>query len=210
MTIPPESAPGRVPGASPGWYPNPAGSGQLHWWDGSAWTGQLSGQQQSGPRAPRPEIDEKTPVYNPFIWIMTALPVLPLIFLLLWDPVIRLRTYGILPRRRVDPASIVTTPFLLLVAAAWLAYLVSVMLAYLDWDKLRRDGVVRPFHWAWTLLKPYIYVIGRSVIVHRVSPGRRGLAPVWITIGEGAVLLVLLAIKISNLIATVMAQIPAT
>ncbi len=205
MTIPPESAPGQVPGPGPGWYPDPAGSGRLHWWDGSAWTGQPSGQPQSAPRAPRPEIDEKTPVYNPFIWIMAALPVLPLIFLLLWNPVVKFPTIGIRQRQPVDPASIFTTPFLLLVAAAWLAYLVSVLLAYLDWDKLRRDGVVRPFHWVWALLKPYIYVIGRSVIVRKVAPGR-GLAPVWAVIGVTAVLLVIAAIKVSVVVATMSGQ----
>jgi hypothetical protein len=31
-----------------GWYPDPAGSGLLRWWDGSAWTDKLE--------RPRPEV----------------------------------------------------------------------------------------------------------------------------------------------------------
>lgn len=31
-----------------GWYPDPAGSGMLRWWDGTAWTDKLE--------RPRPEV----------------------------------------------------------------------------------------------------------------------------------------------------------
>lgn len=53
----------------------------------------------------------------------------------------------------------------------------SVLLAYLDWRRLRRQGVVRPFHWAWGFLIGF-YIIGRSVVVRKVAPGR-GLEPLW-------------------------------
>ena len=106
----------------------------------------------------------------------------PLILLMFWNPVFRLRTVGARQVQIIDPASIFTAPYFLLVATGFVAYGVSALLAYLDWDRLRKDGVVRPFHWAWVFLSRELYVIGRSVIVHEVAP-RRGLAPVWATIG---------------------------
>ncbi|GAP55609.1 hypothetical protein AHiyo6_21740 [Arthrobacter sp. Hiyo6] len=202
MTVPPgSSAPGSLPAA--GWYPDPAGSGWLQWWDGRAWTGQLSGPPAPGQSAqpePRPRLNANTAVYNPYIWIIVALPVIPLIILLFWNPVIKVRTVGVRHEQTVDPASIFTAPYFLMVGTSLLAYAVTALMSYLDWDRLRRDGVVRPFHWAWVFLSREVYVIGRSVIVHQVAP-RRGLAPVWATLAVTAATLVVASIKASALIA---------
>ncbi|AFR27327.1 hypothetical protein D3C73_1402740 [compost metagenome] len=54
-------------------------------------------------------------------------------------------------------------------------------MAYLDWRRLKRLGVVRPFHWAWGFL-PTIYVIGRTVVVRKVVPGS-SIAPIMIAVG---------------------------
>ena len=67
-----------------GWYPDPAGSGRFQWWNGSAWTGQFSSPQfQAAPAqppvAPRRRISDRTPVYNPYIWTIVALPLVSLI-----------------------------------------------------------------------------------------------------------------------------------
>ena len=205
MTVPPSpSAPG------PGWYPDPAGSGRLQWWNGTAWTGQFNAPQFQAPQSPRPveprrRISDRTPVYNAYVWTIVALPLVPLILLMFWNPVLRVRTVGARQVQTLDPASIFTVPYFLLVASGFLVYGVSALLAYLDWDKLRKDGVVRPFHWAWVFLSREVYVIGRSVIVHEVAP-RRGLAPVWATIGVTILAVVLVGLKMSSLVATLANQ----
>ena len=205
MTVPPSpSAPG------PGWYPDPAGSGRLQWWNGTAWTGQFNAPQFQAPQSPRPveprrRISDRTPVYNAYVWTIVALPLVPLILLMFWNPALRVRTVGARQVQTLDPASIFTVPYFLLVASGFLVYGVSALLAYLDWDKLRKDGVVRPFHWAWVFLSREVYVIGRSVIVHEVAP-RRGLAPVWATIGVTILAVVLVGLKMSSLVATLANQ----
>jgi hypothetical protein len=42
----------------------------------------------------------------------------------------------------------------------------------LDWRRLRNAGVVRPFHWAWIFLGPTVYVIGRTVVLRKVTRNR--------------------------------------
>jgi hypothetical protein len=54
-------------------------------------------------------------------------------------------------------------------------------------------------------LGPAVYVVGRSVIVHEVAP-RRGLAPVWATIGVTVIAVVLVGLKMSDLVATMANQ----
>lgn len=205
MTVPPNaSAPG------PGWYPDPAGSGRLQWWNGTVWTGQFNPPQGQPPQfqspAPRPveprrRISDRTPVYNAYVWTIVALPLVPVILLMFWNPAFRLRTVGPRQVQTLDPASIFTTPYFLLVSSGFLIYGVAALLAYLDWDRLRKDGVVRPFHWAWVFLSREVYVIGRSIIVHEVAP-KRGLAPVWATIGVTVLSVVLVGLKTSALVAS--------
>lgn len=188
---------------APGWYPDAAGSGRLRWWDGTAWTEHLAPARAVPPA--RPQISDNTPVYNAFIWLIVALPIVPLIVLMFWNPVLRLRTTGVRRLQTADPAAIFTLPYFLLIGISFIVYAVSALLAYLDWQKLRRDGVVRPFHWAWVFLSRELYVIGRSVIVHEVAP-RRGLAPVWATIGMILLAVVMASIKASALITVMSGQ----
>lgn len=200
--VPGIQTPGPLPG--PGWYPDPAGSRRPRWWDGTAWTEYVNPPARSIP-APRPEISGNTPVYNPFIWLIVALPIIPLVILMFWNPVLRIRTTGLRRVQTADPSAIFTLPYFLLLGISVLVYSVSALMAYLDWQKLRRDGVVRPFHWAWALLSRDLYVIGRSVIVHDVAP-RRGLAPVWATLGVVVVAGVLVSFKASTLITVMSGQ----
>jgi hypothetical protein len=210
------------PSVPPGWYPDPSGTGRLRWWDGTNWTSQYSTPylppvQAAGPAggAPypatpyipeRPQISSETPVYNPLIWIITLLPLLPVILLLLWNPELRFISIGRQDTPAVDPLSIFTPVYFLLVFSGFLTYAASVLLAYFDSERLKRDGVVRPFHWAWSFINSAVYVIGRSVIVHKVAPGR-GLVPVWATIGVFVLSSVVSTVKISALVSSVMSSV---
>jgi hypothetical protein len=163
--------------------------------------------QAHGPRPlePRKPLSDRAPLYNAYIWTIVVLPLVPVILLMFWNPVLRLRTVGTRQVQTVDPASIFTAPYFLMLASSFLVYGICAFLAYLDWDRLRKDGVIRPFHWAWVFLSQAVYVVGRSVIVHEVAP-RRGLAPVWATIGVTVIAVVLVGLKMSDLVATMANQ----
>ncbi|MHC6222241.1 DUF2510 domain-containing protein [Arthrobacter sp. MMS24-S77] len=172
-------------------------------WPAAAGPGQYAGPVQP---APRPEISRQTPVYNPFIWLVTLLPVITLIILMIWNPVFHVRIVGARRVPTLDPSAF-SVPYFLLIVSAWLIYGVSVLLSYLDWQKLQKDGVVRPFHWAWAFLGAGVYVVGRSVIVHKVAP-QRGLAPVWALIALTAVSFILVAIKAGMIVSSLAGAFP--
>ena len=211
------STSGGAPVVPPGWYPDPAGTGRFRWWDGSAWTDQFStphvptayaNPYANTPYAPqRPLISRETPVYNPLIWIITLLPLLTMVLLLFWNPDFRVIYVGSQQRPTVDPSSIFTPVYFLLVFSGFLTYAATVLLAYFDSERLKRDGVARPFHWAWSFLSGPVYVIGRSVIVAKVAPGR-GLAPIWVLIGVVFLSFVVSTIKMSALMSSVYNSIP--
>ncbi len=166
------STAGSIPAAPPGWYPDPAGTGRLRWWDGSAWTDQFSTPPQQGPYAghyaaspyaagpyvnvpaavQRPFISRDAPVYNPLIWAITLLPLVPTLLLLFWNPELRFITVGRQQTPTLDPFSIFSPAYFMLLFSGFLAYAASVLLAYFDSERLKRIGVVRPFHWAWSFL----------------------------------------------------------
>lgn len=176
---------------------------------GASWPAAAQPGQYVGPPrpAPRPEISGQTPVYNPLIWLVTLLPVVSLIVLLVWNPVFHLRYVGARRVPTLDPTSMFSVPYFLLIASGWLIYGVSVLLSYLDWQKLQRDGVVRPFHWAWAFLGAGVYVVGRSVIVHKVAP-QRGLAPIWALIGVTALSFIVVGIKAGMIFSSIASTLP--
>lgn len=216
------------PTPPPGWYHDPAGTGRLRWWDGALWTDQFSaphaaayppGPYGAGPHGPgpyaaaayipeRPRISSETPVYNPMIWIITLLPLLSVVLLALWNPEFRLINIGSRNTPTVDPASVFTPAYFLLVFSGFATYAVSVLLAYFDSERLKRDGVVRPFHWAWSFLSGTVYVVGRSVIVRKVAP-ERGLVPVWVLIGVVVLSVAVWTIKMSAMMAQMISSIPS-
>lgn len=134
--------------------------------------------------AQRPLISQETPVYNPYIWLIAGLPLLIVVLMLLWNPELRFYTTS-RGTTSLDPFSLFGLGYYLLLGSILLVYLVSVVLACLDYRRLGRSGVVRPFHWAWAFLGGAPYVIGRAVMVNKVAPGR-GWWPVGVIIAGWA------------------------
>jgi hypothetical protein len=199
-----------------GWYADPSGSQQLRWWDGVQWTEHYTPSAQAAPAqaapaaqpqpaqpyatagAPygqtytqqRPELAPGAKIYNVFIWLVVALPFVPVLLLPFWNPLSGLsivETRDGQFRAYSDPNMWLSPLYFVILGVSFLANALVVVFAYLDYRDLERKGVVRPFHWAWsffTFLNPgfLVYIIGRSVIVRRVTHGR-GLAPIWVTIG---------------------------
>jgi hypothetical protein len=77
----------------------------------------------------------------------------------------------------VSPLSVFTPEYFLLLGVACLLYAATVVLAYFDWRRLRQEGILRPFHWAWGYL-PAVYIIGRTITVQK-AVSRRALWPVF-------------------------------
>ncbi|MCW3765139.1 DUF2510 domain-containing protein [Paenarthrobacter ureafaciens] len=188
----------------PGWYPDPSQPQQMRWWDGVQWTQNVApGPAQYMP-VQRPLISNETPVYNPFIWAIVLLPLVAIFLLLTWQP--EFRYLNTRQGTTFDPTSMYTPGFFLMQISSFLVWGVSVFLAYLDYQRLSRSGVVRPFHWAWCFLSGTVYVIGRSVIVRKVAQGR-GLAPIWVLIGTIVVSFIVAAIWFSNFMTQLYSQI---
>ncbi len=67
--------------------------------------------------------------------------------------------------------------------------------------------MVRPFHWAWAFLGAGVYVVGRSVIVHKVAR-QRGLAPIWALIGVTALSVIVAGIKAGMIFSSIASTLP--
>ena len=109
-----------------GWYADPAGLPQQRWWDGEQWTEHLHDPERNayGDDAARPQAS----VFNNFIWAIALLPVVSFLAL---------------------TSAETGSPLL-----SWGIAVGSIVLAFLDRRQLERDGMERPFHWAWALLSP--------------------------------------------------------
>jgi len=141
----------------------------------------------------RPRLPEGAPIYGPLIWILALLPLVSAAAVWL----IRFDLSGFVSYLNAEQAYTnsgaggtppMLDPFSLYGPGYWVAQLLSfavyglsVVFAALDRRRLERIGVVRPFHWAWAFLSSPVYIIGRSVIVHRVA-SPRGRAPIWVWI----------------------------
>jgi Protein of unknown function (DUF2510) len=175
------------PSATPpaAWYPDPAGSAKQRWWDGSQWTDHFHDpalEVYGAVATPMPSAS--TPVYGPYIWLITLVPLLSVVQLLFFDMtgyVLRSTDASLSNDPTASVQLMLDPAYLMLQASSWVIWLVSVLFAVLDSRRLARAGVIRPFHWAWTFLYSGIYVIGRSIVVKRRVG--RGLAPVWVFIG---------------------------
>jgi hypothetical protein len=168
-----------------GWYADSTSPGLMRWWDGTAWTEHTAAAAASVQNGAlvlqRPLLPADRPVYSPFIWLIVLLPLVTLPLLFTWQPNFRYTT-GASGTPTIDPLSIYTPGYFVILAVGWIGYGLTVFFAYRDVVWLRKQGVVRPFHWAWTFLSSLVYVIGRSVIAYRVA-APRGRAPIWALIG---------------------------
>lgn len=196
-TAPASTPPTNIP---PGWYDEGTGSGQMRWWSGADWTEHVA-VPAAGPAAMvapvRPALPADRPVYSVWIWLVVLLPLLSSISVLFYRPDF---SYLSNPDYLNDPlafqshyfASLFSPAYVVVLLTGWLVYGLGVVFAWRDVVWLRGQGVVRPFHWAWTFLLSWVYVIGRSVIVYGVARPR-GRAPIWVLI---AVVVVSFAVSI--------------
>ncbi|MFJ5954558.1 DUF2510 domain-containing protein [Paenarthrobacter sp. NPDC092416] len=188
----------------PGWFPDPSDPRQLRWWDGVQWTPHLAPASAQFLTQQRVLISASTPVYNPFIWAIVLMPVVSILLMLTWQPEFRYLTtrQGV---TTLDPTSMYTPSYVLLQISGLVIYALSVLFAYLDYQRLARSGVVRPFHWAWTFLSGTVYIIGRSVIVRKVALGR-GLWPIWALIGVTVLSFIVVSVWFSIMFSSMVSQ----
>ena len=203
-------------GAAPGWYPDPWGQAPHRFWDGAQWTPRVSGAPAGSGRAPLPA---GAPIYGPSIWLVALLPALSAA--LVWllpihvSPLIAdVRQSEQLSQSGGDPSTLSFDPFSMygpgfgaVMGLSVVLTVVLLVLAYRDRQHLRRLGLARPFHWAWAFLGTIVYVIGRSVVVHKVA-APRGLAPMWAAIAVFVAGLVSGGIWSAVLVGSVVGQLP--
>ncbi|MFJ4167949.1 DUF2510 domain-containing protein [Paenarthrobacter sp. NPDC089714] len=189
----------------PGWYPDPSNPQQMRWWDGVQWTPHLAPAHPQFMPLQRVLISNQTPVYNPFIWAIVLIPLVSILLLLTWQPEFRFITTRS-GATTLDPTSIYSPGYFLLQISSFVIWAVTILCAFLDYQRLTKSGVIRPFHWAWCFLSPLVYVIGRTVIVRKVALDR-GLAPIWVMIGTIVVSFIVFGIWMANFFNQIYSQI---
>lgn len=139
----------------------------------------------------RPLPPEGVQVPNLFAWLLVG----SLGVMLVLQPV---SVYVVVAMLRAsaskDPEALGSTAVMvlvLLIAAVGIRVAI-VLFGFFDSRRLKRAGVVRPFHWAWIFLGPEVYMIGRTVILWNATR-KRVLAPM-IAFAVGYVLVVVLGI----------------
>lgn len=185
---------------APGWYIDPE-SGRRRWWNGIAWATRADESRTLSAATVglvrQPALSMSTGVSPWPVWGIVLLPLVGAAPLLLLD----LKDYA----RAVLAATVahaVAPPPPGFVAAQLLGlvtFVAAIVLAYLDRRILIRRGVVRPFHWAWSVV-PLVYLIGRAVVLKRRVG--RGSAPVWfyllLSVGIGVVEGILIATSVAS------------
>ena len=191
-----------------GWYDDPGGQAALRWWDGSAWSDHTAARPVgiAGTAPDRPSVDPATPIYGPFIWLMVLLPLLAIGTLFLYQPQVHYSYAGgsDIP---IMTGTVFTPGYVVMLLADLVLYGVIALLAYLDHRRLLAVGVVRPFSWPWAFLNGGVYVIGRSVIVHRVARPR-GLTPIWVLIAVYVVSVIVAIVWTVMFTSQMISQIP--
>jgi hypothetical protein len=160
-----------------GWYPDPSNGNQPRWWDGTKWTEHV--QQPYSTDAAALKAPEGTKTSQVLVWLMVLLPLVNLIglFFIDWRGMFEFDTTDELSAYRSTFAIFASPAYVISLVLSLVLYGVNALLAYRDWRQLQALSVPRPFHFAWVFLSSPVYVIGRSVIVHRRTG--KGLAPMW-------------------------------
>jgi len=166
-----------------GWYPDPDNSGRGRFWDGTAWTDLYHTPGQPYPAMPAPKAPPGTNWNTIWIWLIVAIPVLPLIMLMLvpWGSIFAFDVNDPYAATYASLSIFASPAYWLSLLLGWAVYGLNVFFAYRDVKELTGRGVPQPFHWAWAFLSSAVYVIGRSVVVKRRTG--EGSAPLWAAIG---------------------------
>ncbi len=187
-----------------GWYPAAPGSPELRWWDGTQWTnhshtlGVGTGQPLAAPAG--------TSSNTVWIWIGAILPLAQLLELpFLVHFYQQIGAAGLRNPRALSAAETnAGTGNLTLDAISLLVYAIWVVLAVVDYNVLKSRGVVRPFHWAWTFLSVWVYVIGRAVVAHRRTGS--GYAPMGVFIAASAISVIGVLVVVFSFVGEVLQQ----
>lgn len=155
--------------APPGWYPDHANPALQRWWDGTQWTEHVQHAYVAGGGVPAQELlaPAGTEWNTPWIWLVIALPFIPLIPLLFTDFAARTAvTFG-----NGTMAGGTLGEQLLSFALSTAVAALIIVFAWLDHRTLVRRGVPAPFHWAFAFFAligvGVIYAIGRGLVTKR-------------------------------------------
>jgi hypothetical protein len=184
--------------APAGWYPD--ASGTLRWWDGARWAEGAPPVAQ-GQTAPPGRVAPGTPAGNVWIWLIVVVPILAGIASTIYLGQMSSSLSGLVGAITTQTSapdsqaimqweltSVFTPAYFLLMLVGLATYGVSVWFGYRDFRELEARGFVRPFHWAWLFLSPWVYVIGRTTVVSR--RGGRDIAPLVVFLAIQAVSLI--------------------
>ena len=191
-----------------GWYPDPTGGQNKRWWDGTQWTDHVS-----DPSAPAVALTAPagTVTNTVWIWLIVALPLLPILGLLTidWSSLIDAASYS-----STDPSQLLAAEFAFFLSpgylgamiGGWIVYGLNAFFAYRDWRFLQAAGVPKPFHFAWVFLSSTVYTIGRAVVVKRRTG--HGSAVLWASIGAIVLIFVISMVMTAQIITQVFNSIP--
>jgi hypothetical protein len=188
-----------------GWYGDPAGSGQLRWWDGAAWTNHLAPVPTPQPvLTPTPTVQPPTvaqasgyspvadPAEHPYVpfqnsWNVNALTQATqptqwntasswvLATTPLWMVAVELIVILINASMGASVTAQTGTISVITIAVYLVIFLIEILAAVRDHNALKRWGYRTVSSTAWILLGPLIYLIVRTVRVR--SEVKRGIAP---------------------------------